>query len=98
MAPTSLNSNAAYALIAGHGRSGTNWLLHLLDRAAATHCRNEPNEIAGNEFAALPSPFVPVVDPTAFAEPWSRAVAEALMAFVALRLLLCGALGVSIRA
>ena len=77
MAPTSLHSPAHYALIAGHGRSGTNWLLHLLDRATTTHCRNEPNEILGNAFAALPSPLVSVMDAAAFAAPWSRAVAEA---------------------
>ena len=75
MAPTSFYSPAHYALIAGHGRSGTNWLLHLLDRSATTHCRNEPNEIAGNAFAALPTPFVPIADgdADAFAGPWSQA-------------------------
>lgn len=79
MAPTSFYSPAHYALIAGHGRSGTNWLLHLLDRSATTHCRNEPNEIAGNAFAALPTPFVPIADgdADAFAGPWSQAVMEA---------------------
>ena len=77
MAPTSFYSPAHYALIAGHGRSGTNWLLHLLDRATTTHCRNEPNQIAGNAFAALPTPFVSVLDADAFAAPWSRAVTEA---------------------
>jgi len=31
-----------YVLIVGQGRSGTNWLLQLLDRSARTFCRNEP--------------------------------------------------------
>ena len=66
-----------YALVAGHGRSGTDWLLELLDRAATTHCRNEPNEISGNAFEALPSPFVALADPDAVAPLWSSAVAEA---------------------
>lgn len=34
-----------YALIVGHGRSGTNWLLDILDASPLTHCRNEPNEV-----------------------------------------------------
>ena len=34
-----------YALIVGHGRSGTNWLLDILDASPQTFCRNEPNEI-----------------------------------------------------
>lgn len=66
-----------YALVAGHGRSGTNWLLELLDRAATTHCRNEPNEIPGNAFEALPSPLVTLADPSAVEPKWSDAVAEA---------------------
>lgn len=70
---------ARYVLIAGHGRSGTNWLLQLLDRASETHCRNEPDEIGGNAFERLPSPWVPVPDERAasFSEPWGRAVVEA---------------------
>lgn len=70
---------ARYVLIAGHGRSGTNWLLHLLDLARETHCRNEPDELAGNAFAALPSPWLPVDDAHAAAlcEPWGRAVVQA---------------------
>lgn len=74
---TSAESSANYAFVAGHGRSGTNWLLELLDRAATTHCRNEPDEIPGNAFEALPSPFVPVADPSSFAPKWSNAVVEA---------------------
>jgi hypothetical protein len=31
-----------YALIVGQGRSGTNWLLELLDLSPETFCRNEP--------------------------------------------------------
>ncbi|WP_072620290.1 sulfotransferase [Spirulina major] len=34
-----------YALIVGHGRSGTNWLLDILDASPLTYCRNEPNEV-----------------------------------------------------
>lgn len=41
-----------YVLIAGHGRSGTNWLLEILDQSQQTHCRNEPNECAGSALRA----------------------------------------------
>ena len=44
-----------YVLIAGHGRSGTNWLLEILDQSQQTHCRNEPNECAGSALSELPS-------------------------------------------
>lgn len=42
-----------YVLIVGHGRSGTNWLLRLLDLSPVTHCRNEPNEIKDAPLAKL---------------------------------------------
>ena len=34
-----------YALLIGQGRSGTNFLLSLLDQSPATHCRNEPDQL-----------------------------------------------------
>ena len=34
-----------YALLVGQGRSGTNFLLGLLDASASTHCRNEPDQL-----------------------------------------------------
>jgi hypothetical protein len=43
-----------YAIIAGQGRSGTNWLHEILDYSPRTHCRNEPNELTGSAFSALP--------------------------------------------
>ncbi len=43
-----------YILIAGQGRSGTNWLLSLLDLCENTWCRNEPNELLGSAMASLP--------------------------------------------
>lgn len=44
-----------YAIIAGHGRSGTNWLLQLFDQSPGTFCRNEP-------YFASNSPFRSIVD------------------------------------
>ncbi len=45
-------------LILGHGRSGTNWLLSLLDRSPRTHCRDEPNEIVDGAMNRLPDPTI----------------------------------------
>jgi hypothetical protein len=43
-----------YVLVIGHGRSGTNLTLDLLDCHPATFCRNEPNEIPGSAMSGLP--------------------------------------------
>src|SRR5262245_32660935 len=43
----------AYALLIGQGRSGTNFLLSLLDQSAATHCRNEPDQLDSSALAGL---------------------------------------------
>ncbi len=40
-----------YVIISGHGRSGTNWLLDVLDFSDSTYCRNEPNALCGSAFA-----------------------------------------------
>ncbi|MEM9005674.1 MAG: sulfotransferase [Cyanobacteria bacterium P01_F01_bin.86] len=45
-----------YALIIGNGRSGTNWLLTMLDASRLTHCRNEPQEIKTSPYHQLPMP------------------------------------------
>jgi hypothetical protein len=45
-----------HALLIGQGRSGTNYLLALLDQSRATHCRNEPDQLDGSALAAL-APF-----------------------------------------
>lgn len=43
-----------YILVVGHGRSGTNFLLRLLNLSPITHCRNEPNELSSSPFRKLP--------------------------------------------
>lgn len=45
-----------YVLVVGNGRSGTKWLLSILDSSPSTHCRNEPDEITTSPLAKLPSP------------------------------------------
>lgn len=42
-----------YLLIAGHERSGTNWLLEIFNLSPRTFCRNEPYGIDGSPLAAL---------------------------------------------
>jgi hypothetical protein len=37
----------------GSGRSGTNWLLDILDTSPFTHCRSEPDGIPGSPFRKL---------------------------------------------
>jgi hypothetical protein len=42
-----------YALLIGQGRSGTNYLLSLLDLSRRTHCRNEPDQLDGSALSRL---------------------------------------------
>jgi hypothetical protein len=71
-----------YILIAGHGRSGTNWLLEILDQSQQTHCRNEPNECVGSALSALPSAWVDHPGLTAELEStWDEAIARASRSF-----------------
>lgn len=43
----------AYLFLIGQGRSGTNFLLSLLDQSPATHCRNEPDQLDSSALARL---------------------------------------------
>jgi len=63
-----------YVLIVGQGRSGTNWLLDLLDLSPYTHCRNEPNELDASPLFQLPSPFVQHPLGDSFPQEWEQAV------------------------
>ena len=66
-----------YILIVGQGRSGTNWLLDLLDLSPNTHCRNEPDELKNSRLAQLPSPTVRHPLDDSFPSEWDQAVASA---------------------
>jgi hypothetical protein len=45
-----------YVIIVGEGRSGTTWLLDLVDSSRRTHCRNEPDSLLeSSPLARLPS-------------------------------------------
>ena len=58
---TENRSKLAYALLLGQGRSGTNYLLHLLNQSPLTHCRNEPDEVEDSALRRL-SPYRFFVD------------------------------------
>lgn len=42
-----------YIFIVGHGRSGTKWIMNLLDACPQTFCRHEPDVIADSPLSAL---------------------------------------------
>jgi len=42
-----------YAVIVGHGRSGTNWLHELFNYSEDTYCRNEPHELLSSPISQL---------------------------------------------
>jgi len=70
------------AVIVGQGRSGTNWLLEMLDLSPSTFCRNEPNECPDSLLHRLAQP--PDGEPpdaTAFGAQWDAAVESALCHF-----------------
>lgn len=64
-----------YAVIVGNGRSGSNWLLTMLDASPFTHCRNEPQEILQSPFHQLPDPFEILKNPQEMEHKWHHFVA-----------------------
>ncbi|MDJ0615307.1 MAG: sulfotransferase [Calothrix sp. MO_192.B10] len=68
-----------YILIVGQGRSGTNWLLDILDASTTTHCRNEPNELETSLLAQLPAPTVKRSLDNNFGKQWDRSMSSAAL-------------------
>ena len=68
------SSSQQYALIIGNGRSGTNWLLSILDASPLTHCRNEPQDIPDSPFHNLPNAWELRDNPAAMDEKWDSFV------------------------
>jgi len=76
--PTESSRQSPYVLIAGRGRSGTNFLLELLDLSPHTHTRNEPNKLEGTRMAQLPGQWrVRDQDASIMEAHWDQAVHEA---------------------
>jgi hypothetical protein len=67
----------SYVLIVGQGRSGTNWLLDLLDLSSQTYCRNEANKLPPSPLAQLPSATVRTAFGPEFEQEWDSAIAAA---------------------
>jgi hypothetical protein len=67
----------AHALLIGQGRSGTNFLLSLLDQSAHTHCRNEPDQLDASALARLSEFRFFVDDPARLGELYGPAVRQA---------------------
>lgn len=49
-----MSGDRPVVLIVGAGRSGTNWLMRLLDASTTTFCRSEPLDIPSSPIHALP--------------------------------------------
>ncbi|MEW6074534.1 MAG: sulfotransferase [Planctomycetota bacterium] len=56
-----MTGSLRHALLLGQGRSGTNYLLALLNQSPYTHCRNEPDELEDSSLRQL-TPFRFFVD------------------------------------
>lgn len=68
---------ASPIIICGRGGSGSKRLLKLFDLSENTHCRNEPNALAGSEFQRLP--LRRPVDPALFATHFTPALERSRM-------------------
>jgi len=52
------SSNRKYVIVTGHGRSGSNLILDMLDCHEATFCRNESNKLKSSKLSRLPTPLL----------------------------------------
>ena len=67
-----------YVVLTGAGKSGSKRALAVFDQSPRTHCRCEPNELAGSTFTALPAAQVPCPDGNdALEAHWDDAVGAA---------------------
>jgi len=75
--------SSKYCVLAGMGRSGTNYLLDLLDLSSTTICRNEPDEILGSQFCNLNYKNATHSSeiPTEFKEAWLNTLNDERSAF-----------------
>lgn len=69
--------DSKYILIVGQGRSGTNWLLDILDLSAKTHCRNEADQLTTSPLAGLSMKRVQLPLDEALGQQWDQAIALA---------------------
>ncbi|MBT9317470.1 sulfotransferase family protein [Leptothoe spongobia] len=62
-----------YILVTGNGRSGTNWVLDILNMSPLTHCRNEPHRISSSPFHITTKPCEIEQEIPAMANIWDHA-------------------------
>ena len=60
-----------HALVVGHGRSGSNWVLSMLNASPEVHARNEPHLLEGSPYPSLPSAEETVAAPEEMARSWA---------------------------
>jgi Sulfotransferase family len=69
-------SPSPYVVIVGNGRSGTNWLMTMLDSSPATHCRSELLDIRSSSIHSLPGASA-IATGADMSVPWSNLVENA---------------------
>lgn len=72
-----MKNDFQHVIVTGHGRSGTNLVLDLLDCSSQTLCRNEPNEVLKSGFDALGEGFFPPAVPDRDAELFGNSLVAA---------------------
>lgn len=73
------NNKPEYVVILGQGRSGTNWLLDLLDLSPMTYCRNEANELENSPLSRLPSGLICESLGENFGKQWDQAIEKSAL-------------------
>ncbi len=68
-----------YALVLGQGRSGTNYLLQLLNQSSLTHCRNEADQLDKSALQRLAPWRFFTRDPEALEGIWDGAIRDAAL-------------------
>lgn len=74
MSSDDIRPSPRHALIVGHGRSGSNWVLSMLHGSEHVHARNEPHLMAGSPYRLLPSAEETVSEPDAMERSWDAFV------------------------
>lgn len=67
-----------YSVVTGQGRSGTNWLLDMVDTSPETFCRSEPNALDGSPFEVLGPLWLNDVNVELWERQWDRVAALSL--------------------
>lgn len=69
----------AYVIVTGHGRSGSNMLLDIINEHSSTLCRNEPDAMENSPMRGLPDGFFDGDMGPGFAESFHDALNQAML-------------------